>query len=285
LNQSLTPPTVQEQLRRKNRHNLVTALLFLLRDWLLLSALLFLSYIALDHYHRAGIGALWLFTVLFIVLSIAYFAVIERATLGFKRLQPRRVSIYDGYYWFHERHWKFCDLWFQLLFKGTPFKSLLMRLLGVRMGKKVFDDGCLFIEKTLTAVGDYSNLNAGSTIQGHSLEEGIFKSDYIKIGRGCTIGCGAWVHYGVTIGDNVILDPDSFLMKGENPAPSTVWRGNPARLIGLPSADSTADQLQASSGIRLNGAHRGNGHWKNKRAQARSVKQPKPASPPIGYLQ
>jgi non-ribosomal peptide synthetase-like protein len=286
VRQGLPAQAVQEQLRRKNRHNLVTAILFLLRDWLFLFALLFLGYIALDHYHRVGIVALWLFAAASIFLAILYFAVIERATLGFKRLRPRFVSIYDDYYWFHERHWKFCDLWFQLLFKGTPFKSLLMRLLGVRMGKKVFDDGCLFIEKTLATVGDYSNLNAGTTIQGHSLEEGVFKSDYIKIGRGCTIGCGAWVHYGVTMGDNALLQPDSFLMKGENPAPKTVWRGNPARLIGLSTADSIVDQPHKPLRIQPNGAHRANGHGPNgKLPRARSIKRAKPTSPPIGYLQ
>ena len=51
----------------------------------------------------------------------------------------------------------------------------------------------------------------------------------VKIGNGCTVGSAAFVHYGVTIGDNVVLDPDSFLMKGEVLDPSTIWRGNPAK--------------------------------------------------------
>ncbi len=49
----------------------------------------------------------------------------------------------------------------------------------------------------------------------HSLEDGTFKSDYIRIGRGCTLGASAFVHYGVTIDDYAVLAPDSFLMKGE----------------------------------------------------------------------
>ena len=52
-------------------------------------------------------------------------------------------------------------------------------------------------------------------LQAHSLEEGVFKSDYIRLGSGCSIGPGAFVHYGVTMGDHVVLDADSFLMKGE----------------------------------------------------------------------
>ena len=69
------------------------------------------------------------------------------------------------------------------------------------------------------------------TIQGHSLEEGVFKSDYIVVGNGCSLGTGAFIHYGVQIGDNVVIDPDSFLMKGEVPDAGTIWRGNPAKAI------------------------------------------------------
>jgi carbonic anhydrase/acetyltransferase-like protein (isoleucine patch superfamily) len=39
------------------------------------------------------------------------------------------------------------------------------------------------------------------------------------------------VHYGVTIGDHVVLDADSFLMKGEMLDSHTGWRGNPAKLV------------------------------------------------------
>ena len=51
----------------------------------------------------------------------------------------------------------------------------------------------------------------------------------VRIGNGCTLGSAAFVHYGVTMGENVVLDPDSFLMKGEAPDANTVWRGNPAK--------------------------------------------------------
>jgi carbonic anhydrase/acetyltransferase-like protein (isoleucine patch superfamily) len=53
----------------------------------------------------------------------------------------------------------------------------------------------------------------------------------VRIGAGCTIGSGALVHYGVSMSDNVVLDPDSFLMKGESPEAGSKWRGNPARAV------------------------------------------------------
>ncbi len=95
------------------------------------------------------------------------------------------------------------------------------------MGKRVFDDGCAIVERTLTTVGDECTLNAGSTIQCHSQEDGTFKSDYSTIGNGCTLGAGALVHYGVTMGDGSVLAADAFLMKGEEVPAQAHWGGNP----------------------------------------------------------
>jgi non-ribosomal peptide synthetase-like protein len=112
---------------------------------------------------------------------------------------------------------------------GTPFKSLALRALGVRVGRRVFDDGCLVMDKTLVTIGDDTVLGVGSIIQPHSQEDGTFKSDRIAIGAGCTVGTGALVHYGTTMGDRAVLAPDSFLMKGEEVPPDARWAGNPAR--------------------------------------------------------
>ena len=182
-------------------------------------------------YPRHGLASLLAAGAFLSLTAILYYALLERASLGFKPLRPQVASVYDPYFWFHERHWKFCESPLQSLFKGTPFKNVISRLLGVKVGRKVFDDGAQYLEKTLIAVGDHANLNEAATLQGHSLEEGVFKSDYIRIGSGCTIGCNAFVHYGVTMGDRAVLDADSFLMKGETVEADAHWRGNPAKAM------------------------------------------------------
>ena len=97
----------------------------------------------------------------------------------------------------------------------------------------------------------------GSVIQCHSQEDGAFKSDRITIGAGCTLGVGAFVHYGVTIGDGAVLAPDSFLMKGEEVPPHAQWGGNPAREM---RADHPGDRCPgarpASSDRRTTAARR-----------------------------
>ena len=60
----------------------------------------------------------------------------------------------------------------------------------------------------------------------------MFKSDRIKLGKGCTLCSGSLTHYGVTMGDHVVLDVNAYLMKGEIMDPYTTWRGNPARAVG-----------------------------------------------------
>jgi non-ribosomal peptide synthetase-like protein len=224
--------TRQQRIAKKLWHNSVTIVALLLCIWLYSFVLLFAGYVGLLYYPVFGIWSIFAFGIFASLFSIGFFSFIEWASLGFKKLQPQLVSMYDNYFWFHERHWKFSGFLLSSLFKGTPFKSVISRLLGVRVGSKVFDDGCGFVDKTLIEIGDYTNFNELGVVHGHSLEEGIFKTDRIRIGKGCSIGLSAFVHYGVRMGDNVLLGADSFLMKGESPDSGTTWRGNPAKAVG-----------------------------------------------------
>jgi non-ribosomal peptide synthetase-like protein len=183
--------------------------------------------------------------------SILMFVLMERASLAFKRLEPKLASIYDPYFWFHERHWKLSESPITRLFPGTPFRPMMFRAMGMKIGKMVYDSGRSVTERTLTEVGDCANINEGAVLQAHSLEEGVFKSDYIRIGAGCSIGPGAFVHYGVTMGDDVVLDADSFLMKGEVLESHTGWRGNPAKLMRRHVTQDTAAENAVHGSLRI----------------------------------
>ena len=220
-----------EELRRrlaaKNRHNAVTIGLYLLAWWVFVFGVTVVGGVAADLYGSLGPAVFALASVLALSFRVGYFVLVERLSTMFRDLKPRFCSIYEPDFWRHERFWKLS--WQPLILDGTPFKSLTWRLLGVRIGRRVFDDGCAVVEKTLASIGDDCTLNARSIIQPHSQESGTFKSDHITIGDRCTLGIGALVHYGVTIGDDAALAPDSFLMKGEDVPPNARWGGNPAR--------------------------------------------------------
>jgi non-ribosomal peptide synthetase-like protein len=223
-----TPQELPRRLRKKLRHNLGSMATFLLLRWVQVFAVAVLMTIAAHMYPRWGHAAVAVGFIALLVFNLLLAAFGERVVLGFRRLRPRFVSIYEPYFWRHERLWKVLAT---VPFNGTPFKAMGWRLMGVKVGKRLFDDGAGIPEKTLVTLGDDVVLNAGSVIQCHSLEDGTFKSDYTVIGSGTVLGVTAFVHYGVTTGPGTVIGADAFLMKGEETAPFTEWAGNPATEI------------------------------------------------------
>lgn len=217
-------------LAAKNRFNLRTIGIFLLTRWLGVFLVVLIDLAAIEFFEGVfANAAMALLFALSPVVAAVYYAVVEGCFEKLSPPPPTICSIYDPRFWWVERVWKLHPINFFHLFDGTPFLPALWRLIGVRMGKRVFDDGVYISEPTLTTIGDECVLNHQSLIQCESQEDGTFKSGRTEIGAGCTIGVGAFVHYGVTMGDGSVLAADSFLMKGEYVPPRVRWGGNPAR--------------------------------------------------------
>ena len=221
----------EKGLRRKNDYNRQSMDYCILSSWAYLFVLLFVSYATLVYDPELGNLSLLSCAGFMFFFTVGYWIFVERLSLRFGKLEARTVNLYDPYYFYHERHWKFCANKITQIFAGTPLKNLTSMLLGVNIGRRVFDDGANLYDKTLIQIGDHSNLNGGCVLQGHSLEGGVFKSAPVRIGLGCTILCGAFVHYDVDMGDCVTLGANAFLMKGEAPSAGTVWEGNPAKRL------------------------------------------------------
>lgn len=224
-----TGGSLEERVAAKTRYNVRSI------GWFLLSRYLFLS-IGLAGLHWAlstwksstwsAVAAVMVIGPLIVAVSL----IIERSVWGFGSMKPRDCTIHDRYYWKVERYWKLVNSPIGTLFAGTPLKNTISRLGGVKVGSMVFDDGATMTEKTLVTVGAGASLSQGALLQSHSLEDGEFKSDLVQVDDGASIGRGAFIHYGTQVGANVVVDADSFLMKGESAPAGTWWRGNPARL-------------------------------------------------------
>ena len=225
-----TGEALSRGLAAKNRFNLRTIGIFLTTRWLGVLLIVLIDLAALELYY--DVWAHSIMAALFALSAVAaaiYYALVERLFEELGPPPPPICSIYDPGFWWVERVWKLHPIAFLHLFDGTPFKSVLWRLIGVRFGKRVFDDGVFISEPTLTVIGDECVLNQQSIVQCDSQEDGTFKSGPITIGAGCTLGVGAFVHYGVTMEDGSVLAADSFLMKGETVPSRARWGGNPAR--------------------------------------------------------
>jgi len=240
-------------LAAKNRHNAATIALHLLVRYLYVLGLLLIAFCPVWAWGWPD----WVSTLSAIVsvltFTVVYFVLVERILTWFCPLRAVQCSIYQPEFWRHERYWKVPANSYLQMFNGTPAKSLIWRMLGVRIGRRVFDDGCTIAERPLARIGDTCTLNVGSVLHSHSMEDGIFTSDYVRLGAGVTVGIAAFVHYGVSVGDHSELDADAFLMKGESVPPRARWRGNPAMEVPAASDRGEAPAAQApDAGIQIN---------------------------------
>ncbi|MHC5559992.1 Pls/PosA family non-ribosomal peptide synthetase [Kocuria sp. U4B] len=237
----------RRDLSAKNKHNLRTMALLMLARWLEASLAMLAVLAAAELSDRFGFLA---FSASFAVMLLISFLVpigIERLVTRSRGLQPQLCSIYHPYFRWHERYWKLQMPNRRLsIFNGTPFRPLVWRLLGVRMGTRVFDDGCAIIERSLVTIGSRCTLNNGTTIQCHSQEDGMFKSDHDVLGDEVTLSVGAFLHYGVTIEDGAVVATDSFVMKGTTLPRGSVWSGNPAfEARTATTSPATAERLRS----------------------------------------
>ncbi len=176
------------------------------------------------------------------VTLLVYGAVVERTVERRHPLEPRSCTIYDPVFWEHERLWKFYTT---PTLRGTPMQTLLWRLAGLTIGRRVFDDGLVAPEKRLVSIGDDAVLNAGSVVQCHSLEDGYCQTEYTRLGDHSVLGVRAFVHYGVTVGHGATVDAHAFVLKGEHLGIGEQWEGNPAGPAGR--ADATGPESPADA--------------------------------------
>ena len=117
--------TREQRIAAKTRYNIVTMITMLLGYWLFFFAVLLSGFVAILHFHLHGIFAILAFSAFVSCAGIAWFIFLERASIGFKKLTPQIVSMYDERFWRHERYWKFTGAPFIPAFKGTPFASVI----------------------------------------------------------------------------------------------------------------------------------------------------------------
>ena len=112
---------------------------------------------------------------------------------------------------------------------GTPFVCWYFRLLGARIGRRVYMETTDFSEFDLATIGDEAMLNADCTVQTHLFEDRVMKMSTVEIGARCKVGAGSLVLYDTRMEAGSSLGDLSLLMKGEVLPKDTRWEGIPAR--------------------------------------------------------
>ncbi|HWN29074.1 MAG TPA: hypothetical protein VNP37_19075, partial [Actinomycetospora sp.] len=104
-----------------------------------------------------------------------------------------------------------------------------LRLFGAHIGARTWIGTTYLTEFDLVHVHDDATVGTGVSLQTHLFEDRVMKMSTVTIGEGATVGTRAIVLYDAVVGPQVSLDALSLLMKGEQLADGSQWRGIPAQ--------------------------------------------------------
>jgi non-ribosomal peptide synthetase-like protein len=110
---------------------------------------------------------------------------------------------------------------------GTPWLPFFLKFFGVKTGKRIFLNTTDVTEFDMVTIGDDVAMNEECGPQTHLFEDRVMKIGAIKFGNRVTIGSRAIVLYDSEIGDGVMIEPLSLIMKGETIPENTQWGGSP----------------------------------------------------------
>jgi non-ribosomal peptide synthetase-like protein len=113
--------------------------------------------------------------------------------------------------------------------KGTPWLPIALRMLGVKVGKRVWLSTIDITEYDMVEIGDDTALNDDSGPQTHLFEDRVMKIGKVKIGARSSVGARSIVLYDSEVGDDTRLNALSLVMKGENLTNGTNWEGSPVK--------------------------------------------------------
>ena len=149
------------------------------------------------------------------------------------RYRPRETPLWSTLVWRNELlnalHEHLAEPFLVGALTGTPFVCWYFRLLGAKIGRRVYLETTDLSEFDLVRVGDQAALNADCTIQTHLFEDRVMKMSTIDIGARCKVGAGSLVLYDTRLEAGAALGDLSLLMKGETLPAGTSWVGIPAR--------------------------------------------------------
>jgi len=113
--------------------------------------------------------------------------------------------------------------------KGTAWLPWVLRILGVKTGKRVYMNTTDVTEYDMITIGDDAALNDDSGPQSHLFEDRVMKISTVRIGDRVSIGAKTIVLYDTEVGNDVDIDALSLVMKGERLPEGSAWTGSPVR--------------------------------------------------------
>ncbi len=201
--------------------------------FIILTSLLFSALLLLHDWFSLG-RTLLFFPVLYLGCGLsgtAFTILVKWALVG--KYRPGEKPLWSTFVWRNELinalHEHLAGPFLVGLLTGTPFLAWYLRLLGAKIGRRVYLETMDFSEFDLARIGDEAALNSDCTVQTHLFEDRVMKMSHVDIGAQCSVGASSLVLYDTRMEGRSQLGPLSLLMKGETLPAGTTWAGIPAQ--------------------------------------------------------
>ena len=206
--------------------------------FIILTSLLLSVLILMDENYEAWQILLW-FPVLYAgcgLIAGLFMVLMKWILVG--RYRPAEKPLWCTFVWRNELvnalHEHLANLFLMSSLTGTPFICWFFRLLGSKIGRRVYMETTEITEYDLVTVGDDVALNSDATLQTHLFEDRVMKMSTVSVGSRCTVGSLSLVLYDTRMEDDSSLGDLSLLMKGETLPAGTRWAGIPAQRDSTP---------------------------------------------------
>ena len=183
---------------------------------------------------------IWFIVAIFPLLYFKAGLMASLAMAAFKwlmmgRYRPCEKPLWSPFVWRTEAVTalldSFASPFFLDLLAGTPFIVWFFRLLGAKIGKRVYLDTTELTEFDLVKIGDDAAVNHDCTLQTHLFEDRVMKMSTVEIGAGCHLGSMSLILYDTHLEPGSSVDDLSLVMKGETLPARTHWTGIPGRRL------------------------------------------------------
>ena len=191
---------------------------------------------SLEHVEAIGSWPLLLAMVPLVTMGVAILPVLVAIAAKWFLLGRVRPGVHPLWSCWNSRWDYFCVIWnvyaggFSGLLRGTLLLAMLLRAIGVRVGRGAVLGG-RFAEDVpdpdMLTIEDGATLEGG--FQAHTFEDRVLKNGPVVVRAGATVGHNAVLLYGADIGADARVAPHSVVMKSEHLLPETSYEGFPTR--------------------------------------------------------
>jgi non-ribosomal peptide synthetase-like protein len=116
-------------------------------------------------------------------------------------------------------------------FEGTLLLAWYLRAMGMRIGRRVVLGGgfAQVVDPDMIQIDDDATVHA--LFQAHTFEDRMLKIDRVRIRARSNVGCGAVLFYGVDVGEDASVAPQSVIMKRERLRRGGYYEGCPSQPV------------------------------------------------------